>query len=236
MNAFLPAGYCFSPNKLLNDFLKYNIFHPVSSVRIWEYWIFAIVCLLLSIGITIHISNKKVHLDKISKVSWYIFLVVMSSVLFVGTGYYFASTAINSDPHLYYSFYTNSAFKCADKGNLSVRMLDNNPHPIKIDDHKPYPYKLHYDDDDEGDEYLGTMKNGKFTPSTDGLGPTFYKYCQYIQQHKLADKFKHDATLKRDGRYQTRDGKAQWVLTNNKDVILHLVDNTSVGQAHVVEN
>ena len=127
--------------------------------------------------------------------------------------------------------YVAEQFKYTDNGNLTISMSSGS-RPTKIKDHKPYPYELYC----EESGYLGTMKNSKFTPGNEDPAPMFYKYYQYIQQHKLANKFKHDVTLKRDGRYLTQNGKAQWILTNNKDVTLHLVDNTKVKQTNVVKN
>ena len=225
MNTFLPASYRFSLSKLLD--VK-EIMYTKNSIEVYLLWILALLSFLGLIGMSIHISGRKVHL--IAPESWFdgfSRVMVCAEIIFFGT------MAVNPYP-LMYSSYTSQQFKCTDKGNLSVRMLANNPHPTKIDDHKPYPYKLYYNE--KGDGYLGVMTNGKFTPGTEEPAPTFYKYYQYIQQHKLADKFKHDATLKRDGRYQTRNGKAQWVLTNNRDATLHFTDNTNVEQAHVVEN
>ena len=218
MNTFLPASYRFTPNKVLNDILKYSFTHPKNSILIYLLWILALIFVLLLLGMLI---TPKSYYDVSLRV------IACAGIMLSG------AMAILYYP-LTYSSYTAEQFKFAGKSNLSVRMLANGSKPTKIDDYKPYPYKLYYNE--KGDGYLGVMTNGKFTPGTEEPAPTFYKYYQYIQQHKLADKFKHDATLKRDGRYLTRNDKAQWILTNNKDVTLHLVDNTKVKQTNVVKN
>ena len=230
MNTFLPASYRFAPSKLLNASSKYNLMHPMNSTRIWGN-LLSIIIFLLIIGIFIYTGINGRRLLK-SETDYFIFLGLIL-LLFLGIA---VSRGIvsRSKPESY-SSYILERFKYTDKSNLAIKMLDNGSKPTKIDDHKPYPYQLYYH---SNNKYvcLGTMKNSKFTPGNEDPAPMFYKYYQYIQQHKLADKFKHDVTLKRDGRYQTRNGKAQWVLTNNKDVILHLVDNTKVKQTSVVKN
>lgn len=229
MQTFLPANYRFSPSKLLDAEERYKFAHPIDTTHIWGYFIAATICLLLVIVIFIICNKNKNHLVGLKAKLYIIVEFALSMGILI-----FALMPVHYSPEPYF-LYKSEDFKYTDRGNLVITMLGKAPKPTKIDDHKPYPYQLCYKGDMEY-IHLGTMKNGKFTPGNEDPAPTFYKYYQYIQQHKLADKFKHNVTLKRDGRYQTRNGKAQWVLTNNKDVILHLVDNTKVKQTSVVKN
>ena len=228
MNTFLPASYRFTPSKLLDASSKYNLMHPMNSIRVWGCSIFTI-CLLLMIGIFIYLQKKEDSLTN-TQVTHYMTLMLVPTIGALVS----LCIIIVFQPEPCAS-YVAERFKYTDKSNLAIKMLDNGSRPTKIDDHKPYPYQLYYHSNNKY-VYLGTMKNGKFTPGNEDPAPVFYKYYQYVQEHKLANKFKHDATLKRDGRYLTRNGKAQWILTNNKDVTLHLVDNTKVKQTNVVKN
>ena len=78
MNTFLPASYRFTPSKLLDASSKYNLIHPMNSIRIWGYSIFAI-CLLLMIGISIYLQKRENSLTN-TQVTHYMTLMLVSTI------------------------------------------------------------------------------------------------------------------------------------------------------------
>lgn len=157
-------------------------------------------------------------------------------------------------------YYQTAFFKLPMKSNFHVHTLNEHDRPQSLYDHKQYPYKIYLDDSKkysyylegepsiESDEYLlstgkpmkkfyiGMMKNGKFTPVDTELGAIFYRYYVYITKHNLSQKFAKKMIFKPDGKYLFNNGSVQWVLTNDKDVVLHFDDTPNVIQGKVIKN
>ena len=124
--------------------------------------------------------------------------------------------------------------------NLVVKCTNNSIHansstiPQYVSDHKSYPYKL-YAKQDNSKYYLGIMKNNNFEPGTTYAAGLFFKYMKYVNSHHLENKFKQGFYFKQSGKY-LNGNKAQWILTNNHDINLHLVDNTIVKESRMSTN
>lgn len=234
MQTFLPSGYSFSPDKLLDPELipriqrmRYaNGMNLFAYLRPFEWAIFIIgsifLLLIFLMYINVYSENKKVISAEsfIAGFFWISWNIIMLAIMSYRDFY--------KPKQEYYT----ATFEYSPKSNLHVKMTNDKFKPKSINDQKECSYIICASDDTE----LGKMNQGKFMPFTSKRASTFYKYYTYINKHHLEDKFAKKVVFKKDDRYTTTYANSQWILTNNKDTVLHLKDNSIVEQTNVVKD
>lgn len=245
MQAFLPNGYRFTVNNMLNQHLY--LVNEISEI---------IAILVIGILLTIFCSYIKYFItSRFWKISSYILMLVIILGSFSMASFIYINTFTKS-PIAQPCMYSDQEFKFAAESNLYIKINDSyglkNNEPKTRLDNTEYPYDIYISDDfdvyhdglnhnRDADEtnsrhYIGSMNHGKFKPNNTQFAAIFYKYTQYIKQNHLDNKFKKCAYFEYDARYMTNDHKPQIVLTNHKDTVLHFKDNATVKQLEVVKN
>lgn len=109
----------------------------------------------------------------------------------------------------------NCDFKLRNNSNLIVRQ-DRNDHPITRKDHHAYPYRLYVRNTANTNQliYLGQTNTQKeiFLDDSSKTSKLFASYCNYIQKHHLANKFKQKLYFTRDNSVIDANGISQYVL------------------------
>lgn len=242
MQHFLPSSYSFNTNKLVH----FNDYHDdILRSNFENYFVIFFLALLIAVCVCIAficvdycISDRR-YLQKhpsegVSALGWGLVCLCII-VQFSNT----ISTCMNDD---HKDIYALQDFKYPiTNSNFVVRWWNSYPTskitdvPKHVSDHKKYPYKLYVKQANLQKRYLGTMKNGNFEPAKTYTAGLFYKYVQYIQNHHLEKKFKRNVYFVQSGKYL--NGKnIQWILTNKRDIVLHLNDDAIVKESRIAVN
>ena len=266
MQTFLPSSYSFSLDKLIDlrvyqsvteEYKMHEAEYKFSLYMLVILVIIAIICGILYL--ICHNSTQKFQKNIVKIIVFLkpciIFIPIIWLFIMIPVTYVQLKHSVKP-----IDYYQTAFFKLPMKSNFHVHTLDEHERPQSLYDHKQYPYKIYLDDSKkysyylegepsiESDEYLlytgkpmkkfyiGMMKNGKFTPVDTDLGAIFYRYYVYITKHNLSQKFAKKMIFKLDGKYLFNNGSVQWVLTNDKDVVLHFDDIPNVKQGKVIEN
>ena len=238
MQTFLPSSYSFSLNQLSN----FNGYQNSVTNKIITNSIISILLGLMA-GIiaasflrAAYDNHKHSEADNSITITTLFFAIGMTVACvmilcfsFVPMHYndWHTEAFIKQDFH-YPVANSNLVIKCISTDNRTTNI------PQSIHDSEKYPYKL-YVKQANSKYYLGTMKNDIFKPAKTYTASVFYQYIQYIQDHHLENKFNQHMYFTQNSKYIDRH-KVQWILTNNHDIDLHLVDNTSVKKSKVTTN
>lgn len=156
-----------------------------------------------------HNSNKRKRMYLVNSIAGEVFLAIaLITFLTALCGY----TTYGS-PKLTYKL--NCDFKLSDNSNLIVRQ-DGNDRPVTRKDHHAYPYRLYVKNTANTNQliYLGQTNTQKeiFLDDSSKTSKLFASYCNYIQKHHLANKFKQKLYFTRDNSVIDANGIAQYVL------------------------
>lgn len=248
MQTFLPSGYNFSLNQLINfNDYQNGITTKIIILSIISI-IFGLIAGIIAISVLRDVHNDHKHGKAGFETSLFSILGVISVCMMIVC---FSFVPIfQNDLHTedfieqdfcYPVTNSNLVIRCIGTNNIvnnlvndvSGKRISTNI-PQSIHDKGEYPYELYVKKADSK-YYLGTMKNNIFRPAKTYIASVFYKYIQYAQGHHLENKFKQNMYFIQNNKYLSGN-KVQWILTNNHDTDLHLVDNTTVKESKITTN
>lgn len=225
MQTILPAGYSFTLDKLVNSQLREHIAHPTQYIFLLG--ILVIISIFFIVNCWALFADYR-HKDDTVR-HRFIFeasFITIITVLYL-TGIYIAMK------NELYDQYTTAFFEYPIKSNLQVHTVNQKYSPKTINDHSKKPYKLYTNKK----VYLGKIIDGKFISTDNEASTIFYQYHMYVMKHHLAKKFSKQIVFKKDKHYHLIDNHhAQWVLTNNNDLVLHLDKNFHVTESKMIKD
>ena len=218
MNEILPTNYIFNTQNVLTpERTNLNIWNKlhisvILYIAIVVMLVLAVVCFIL----------KKIYYDKSADpgdkyrhisfashdLGWLLILLAFAAALTILIG---DDRNRTHDP----VYDLNCDFKLRENSNLIVRQ-DKNQRPYKSTDSHAYPYRLYVKNTANTNQliYLGQTNNQKeiFLDDNSKTSELFASYCNYIQKHHLANKFKQKLYFTRDNSVTDANGIAQYVL------------------------
>lgn len=222
MKAILPTNYIFNTQNVLTPnrtILGIWDKHPAAQVL----GIFALISLVLAIFC--FVLMKIFHNKSSNSEDTYGFMAFMSGglggILLILT--FIIGTAVSvtqQNP----AYNLNCDFKLHKNSNLIVRQ-DKSHRPFESNEDSAYPYRLYVKNNANTNQliYLGQTNTQKeiFLDGSSKTSKLFASYCNYVQKHHLADKFKQKLYFTRDNSVTDANGISQYVLKGN-DITLKM--------------
>lgn len=218
MNEILPTNYIFNTQNVLTpERTNLNIWNKlhISTILYIVVVVMAVLAVLCFIVSEIYYNkatnsdHKYIHKSQTSYDSGWV-LVTLTTLTFLLT------LLVNTLSGSYDPVYDlNCDFKLRENSNLIVRQ-DKDQRPFKSTDSHAYPYRLYVKNTANTNQliYLGQTNTQKeiFLDDNSKTSELFASYCNYIQKHHLANKFKKVLYFIKDPNVTDINGVPQYIL------------------------